>query len=1241
MDESHSHPHSQHIHNHPHSVPHLFHSLSHHGSSVLAIAVDESANIAYTASQSECIVVWDLQILQERTRLTGHTAAVLALELALDKGWLFSSSGDNTVRIWNIHTLTPVAVLYPAEDNVGDIFSLQWSQQLLTLYVGCQNTSIQWINLESVPASASAAALPIPPKPHKFFDSVPVALKRRRQREEAHSMYAASSSSGSHAGGNTSGNTTRSTVTHATGTPVPAARPFPLNGHQSREAGFEHGPPSYLSTSFSPETTLPQAPGDETEGQQTDRDEDEDSDDGEDNVVHLQFSGHCIVPFAHSGYVYALLLFYPDDVATVPNPWDSDGEASQRQQQHSNAPGSDSYDAPPPTRPTYLPILASASGDGSIKLWNTYPDGSLSLRATLQQNSDSEDGGSRTGGDEEDPGGILTLAHRPNTLLAGTQAGTIEIWDLETLTTVRTLRAHADDVLSLSTSAHHYSAGSGNSTGPVADEDVYVCFSSGADGEVRRWDGQFACTASWKAHDGLALACVPLRSAIGGGPTGGISRIITGGSDNQVKVWDLPILTSPPGSVLGVGVSGGVGGSAGSLVGSPINANVHGFFGPSSFGASGAATGSGPGNSFGATATTTPHFLKRRESSNSILGLAHQFSYSNLRASLSTIRSSPVHSLLHPTHHGIGGAGAFSEPPDVLLSALARFIAFRTVSSDEAWREESRQCAHWLKGCLTQLGAETMLLPGASRRNPLVLATFRGREPLASSQSSAGEGGIKRKKKRCLFYGHYDVVDDESGTIAADGNGGGSHHDHHGHSHPSRTPGSSSRPSTGSGLPKGYSTFSGANVALSPGLPSSSSGSFGSAFRTSGGHSADPYSTPGTPSSSSNYNTNFVGTQPPLSPWVLTGRDGYLYGRGASDNKGPILAVACAAAELLAKKELEMDVVLLIEGEEEVGSCGLKEAVRKAAGHIGDIDVILLSNSYWVGEETPCITMGLRGVIHATIELCGPERDVHSGVEGGAWREPMIDMVRLLSSLSDGDQVLIPHFYDAVRPVSDEDRAAFAAIAKMERRGEASQQPQGCGSGSSYNETSAATVKGSSTQTSIETLIARWCRPSLSIHRVGVSGSGNATVIPRKVEAAVSIRIVPDMDAQSVGEAFEAHVAAQFAKIVGAGKAGVNSCSVRIDHRADWWLGVEGATYSAALADAIEAEWGEAPVSIREGGSIPAIALLEKELSAPAVHLPMGQSSDNAHLPGERIRYVNLQRGRAVVRRFLESLPSL
>jgi acetylornithine deacetylase/succinyl-diaminopimelate desuccinylase-like protein len=195
-------------------------------------------------------------------------------------------------------------------------------------------------------------------------------------------------------------------------------------------------------------------------------------------------------------------------------------------------------------------------------------------------------------------------------------------------------------------------------------------------------------------------------------------------------------------------------------------------------------------------------------------------------------------------------------------------------------------------------------------------------------------------------------------------------------------------------------------------------------------------------------------------------------------------------------------------------------------------------------------------------------------------------MVKLLSSLSSGEQVLIPTFYDSVRPVSASERASYAALAAMRSsRG---------GAG-----------------VSVEALMARWRHPSLSVHRVNVSsgsGGGNASVIPARVTAAVSLRLVPDQDLRSITEALIKALKETFAAM-----QSPNSLQVVLRHQADWWLGIESA-YASALAKAVEAEWGIPPVSIREGG-VSAFSVLcpsSHLIAAATVHSGSGHPRERA-----------------------------
>ncbi|KLO17294.1 Zn-dependent exopeptidase [Schizopora paradoxa] len=340
-------------------------------------------------------------------------------------------------------------------------------------------------------------------------------------------------------------------------------------------------------------------------------------------------------------------------------------------------------------------------------------------------------------------------------------------------------------------------------------------------------------------------------------------------------------------------------------------------------------------------------------------------------------------------------------------------------------------------------------------------------------------------------------------------------------------------------------------------------------------------------------------------PFTLTGRNGYYYGRGATDNKGPILAVACATSELLRQRALDCDLVMLLEGEEEAGSIGFSECVKRNKDLIGHVDAILVSNSTWISEDRPCITYGLRGVIHCSVIISSDRPDLHSGVDGGGVVEPMLDMVKLLATLSAGKKVLIPGFYDAVLPQDEEEKQLYKLLSEV-------------------------------TGNPPLSLSSRWREPSLTIHNVTVSGPGNSTVIPGTVKAKVSLRIVPDQDLDTISKALVEHLHSSFAEI-----QSPNILKVNIDNASDWWLGDIHGRWFKALENSIQEEWGIAPLRIREGGSIPSVPFLEKEFGCGALHLPLGQSLDRAHLPNERVSLNNLRRGKSVVERFLKAASSL
>ena len=303
-------------------------------------------------------------------------------------------------------------------------------------------------------------------------------------------------------------------------------------------------------------------------------------------------------------------------------------------------------------------------------------------------------------------------------------------------------------------------------------------------------------------------------------------------------------------------------------------------------------------------------------------------------------------------------------------------------------------------------------------------------------------------------------------------------------------------------------------------------------------------------------------------PFVLTGLNGYLYGRGVSDNKGPCLAAMFAAGELLQEGVLDSDIVFLIEGEEESGSRGFKQTVQKHKALIGDVDWLLLANSYWLDDETPCLTYGLRGVVHATIRVDSERPDLHSGVEGSSLnREPTVELVNLLARLTGGaGDVRIPGFYAPVRPVTPEEAAMYVPIA------------------AALQNNAASPLAHMATADITAHLMAKWRQPSLTIHRVDVSGPSNSSIIPRSASAGVSLRIVPDQEIEAIKAGLVAYLEDCY-RAAGGG----NRLTVAIEHEAEPWLGEWKNEAFVALERAIMAVWGAArrPLYIREFCLVP------------------------------------------------------
>ncbi len=351
--------------------------------------------------------------------------------------------------------------------------------------------------------------------------------------------------------------------------------------------------------------------------------------------------------------------------------------------------------------------------------------------------------------------------------------------------------------------------------------------------------------------------------------------------------------------------------------------------------------------------------------------------------------------------------------------------------------------------------------------------------------------------------------------------------------------------------------------------------------------------------------------------------DGYVYARGASDDKGPITATYFAMKELLeTTNDIPVNIAILYEGEEESSSHGFEKTVYKNKSYFSDIDGILILDTSWFTDHRPSLDYGLRGLTYMAINVSGPNKDQHSGLVGGTIREPMSDLISILSKLIDSDgNVQVDGFYDDVLPLSDAENELYDEI--------------------DFNINDYVSYLGRNSlfqQNSKTTLMNMWRNPSLSIHGIqgAFSGSGSKTVVPASVTGKVSMRLVPNQDPKTISEIFIAYVN----KIV-KNMNTPNSISVEPIGLGEWWYGDVNNFLFDSAKSAIENYWGKEPNYVRSGGSIPIIPFMEKTFNAPAIGLPVGQSSDGAHSQNERLRIENLVGAKHVIINLLNEISNL
>jgi acetylornithine deacetylase/succinyl-diaminopimelate desuccinylase-like protein len=357
---------------------------------------------------------------------------------------------------------------------------------------------------------------------------------------------------------------------------------------------------------------------------------------------------------------------------------------------------------------------------------------------------------------------------------------------------------------------------------------------------------------------------------------------------------------------------------------------------------------------------------------------------------------------------------------------------------------------------------------------------------------------------------------------------------------------------------------------------------------------------------------------PPFEPTVEGDK---LVARGATDDKGQSYAHLKAVAALLAERgTLPVNVKFLVEGEEEAGGQAIDEYVKKDGGKRLAADCVMISDSSLFAPGQPSLIYGLKGLAYMEIKVTGPNRDLHSGTYGGAVFNPLNALGSIIASLRDPEtgKILIPHFYDDVRPLEDWERQEWAKLPfdpEDYRKDLAVPELYG--------------EEGYSTRERT------WGRPTCDVHGVfgGYMGKGAKTVLPSWGGAKISMRLVPDQDPKKIAALFTEHVHA-------VAPPGV-TVEVESLHGGDpVVIEVEGPIVDAAL-DAMEDIWGARPVRIREGGSIPIVSTFSSVLGCPVLLLGFGLNDDGLHSPNEKFNISHFYNGIRSVARLLDRLGDL
>ncbi len=353
---------------------------------------------------------------------------------------------------------------------------------------------------------------------------------------------------------------------------------------------------------------------------------------------------------------------------------------------------------------------------------------------------------------------------------------------------------------------------------------------------------------------------------------------------------------------------------------------------------------------------------------------------------------------------------------------------------------------------------------------------------------------------------------------------------------------------------------------------------------------------------------------PPFEPTI---KDGLIYARGSSDDKGQAFThIKALESFVKSGNKIPVNVKVILEGEEEIGSPNLVPFIESHKEML-ECDMVLISDTAMFGKDQPSITYGLRGLAYMEVEVVGPNRDLHSGVYGGAVENPLNVLCEMIAKLKDEDGVIqIPGFYDSVIPLTEADREAMAALPFDEEAYKKSLDIDA--------------VHGEKGYTTLERASAR---PTLDVNGIwgGYQGEGAKTVLPSKAGAKISMRLVPDQNPKEIAQLFKKY----FESLA------PDTVKVKVEEHHGGFASVTDLDFYGLKAGvkAFEEIYDKEVLFSREGGSIPIVADFKRVLGVESILMGFGLTSNAIHSPNENFSLEDFYRGIKTSAKFFEILP--